>query len=135
MFDKSTRVLVVDDMATMRKLVMKVCADLGFTDVQEAADGEKAWSIINNDPKPIGLVISDWNMPHLTGLDLLKRVRADKRYAGTPFLLVTAEAESSQVTDAVKAGVDNYIVKPFTAATLTEKLEAIHKKRGGAAAA
>jgi two-component system, chemotaxis family, chemotaxis protein CheY len=131
MFDPKTRVLVVDDMMTMRKLMMKVCTDLGFTDILEAPDGEKAWSLINTEPKPIGLVISDWNMPHLTGLDLLKRVRMDKRYSNMPFLLVTAESEASQVTEAAKAGVDNYIVKPFNAETLTQKLEAIHKKRGG----
>ncbi|MBI3556768.1 MAG: response regulator [Deltaproteobacteria bacterium] len=129
MFDPKTRVLVVDDMTTMRKLVMKICTDLGLTDITEAADGEKAWALINTEIKPIGLVISDWNMPHLTGLDLLKRVRADARHKAMPFLLVTAEAEAAQVSEAVKAGVDNYIVKPFNAQTLTEKLEAIHKKR------
>ena len=129
MFDPKTRVLVVDDMTTMRKLVMKICTDLGLTDITEAADGEKAWAVINTETKPIGLVISDWNMPHLTGLDLLKRVRADARHKTLPFLLVTAEAEASQVSEAVKAGVDNYIVKPFNAQTLTEKLEAIYKKR------
>jgi two-component system chemotaxis response regulator CheY len=131
MFDLKARVLVVDDMQSMRKLVMSICKEIGFTDVAEAADGEKAWAIINTAPQPIQLVISDWNMPHLTGLDLLKRVRADKRYANTPFLLVTAESEAAQVKEAVLAGVDNYIVKPFNAQTLTDKLEVVHKKRGG----
>ena len=131
MFDLKTRVLVVDDMSSVRKLVAAICAQIGFTDVTEAENGEKAWTVINTAEKPIGLVISDWSMPELTGIDLLKRVRADKRYAHLPFLLVTAEREAYQVKDALASGVSNYVVKPFTAQILTEKLEAIHKKCGG----
>ena len=128
MFDVSTRLLIVDDMMTMRKLVAKVCKELGFTDITEASDGAKGWEAINNASPPIGLVISDWNMPNTTGLDLLKRVRSDSRFGKLPFVMVTAEAEQHQIVEAVKAGVSNYVVKPFTADTLKEKLETVHKK-------
>jgi two-component system chemotaxis response regulator CheY len=131
MFNLSTRVLVVDDMMTMRKLVSKICKEIGFTDLVEAADGALAWQAIQDANPPIGLVISDWNMPNCSGIDLAKRIRADSRFNGLPFLMVTAEAEQHQVVEALKSGVDNYVVKPFTAATLTEKLETVHKKRGG----
>jgi two-component system chemotaxis response regulator CheY len=131
MFDLSTKVLIVDDMMTMRKLVGKVCKEIGFTDMVEAGDGIQAWEKIQNSSPPIGLIISDWNMPNCSGLDLVKRIRADSRFGKTPFLMVTAEAEQHQVIEALKAGVDNYVVKPFNAPTLIEKLEAIHKKRSG----
>jgi len=131
MFDPSTKVLVVDDMMTMRKLVGKICKEIGFTDITEAGDGIQAWEKIQKSTPPIGLVISDWNMPNCSGLDLVKRIRADSRFGGTPFLMVTAEAEQHQVIEALKAGVDNYVVKPFNGPTLTEKLEAVYKKRNG----
>jgi two-component system chemotaxis response regulator CheY len=115
----------------MRKLVGKTCKDLGFTDITEAADGAKAWEAIMNATPPIGLVVSDWNMPNSTGIDLLKRVRADSRFQAMPFVLVTAEAEAHQVKEALTAGVDNYVVKPFTPASLKEKLEAVYKKKFG----
>lgn len=132
MFDLSTRVLVVDDMMTMRKLVQKACKDIGFTDFTEASDGAIGWQKIQEANPPIGLIISDWNMPNSTGLDLLKRVRSDSKMAKTPFILVTAEAEQHQILEAVKAGVNNYVTKPFTAEILKEKLEAVHKKIVGA---
>jgi two-component system chemotaxis response regulator CheY len=113
---------------TMRKLVGKTVKELGFTDLTEAADGALAWAALEKASPPIGLVISDWNMPNLSGLDLLKKVRADARFAKLPFVLVTAEAEQHQVVEAVKAGVSNYVVKPFTAQILKEKLETAHKK-------
>ena len=128
MFPPNTRVLVVDDMATMRKIVSKTCKDVGFSDIQEAADGTKAWEIINSSAVPIQLVISDWNMPNSTGLDLLKRVRSDSRFKQLPFLLVTAESEKQQVIDAMSAGVDGYILKPFNPTQLKDKLEAVHGK-------
>ena len=102
-------------MLTMRKLVKKVCAEIGFADVTEAADGALAWDVLNATTPPIQLVISDWNMPNMSGLDFLKKVRADAKWAKLPFLLVTAEAEQKQVVEAVKAGVTNYVVKPFSA--------------------
>ncbi len=128
MFDPKTRILVIDDMMTMRKLVSKICKELGFTDITEASDGAQGWEAINSANPPFGLIISDWNMPNTTGLDLLKRVRADSRFVKLPFVLVTAEAEQHQVVEAIKAGVSNYVVKPFTAESLKEKLEAAYKK-------
>jgi two-component system chemotaxis response regulator CheY len=128
MFDPATRVLVVDDMMTMRKIVAKACRDIGFSDIVEAADGQKAWDAIQSAAPAVGLVISDWNMPNCTGLDLLKRVRADGRFKKVPFILLTAESEGHQVAEAVKSGVDNYIVKPFTPELLQRKLEETFKK-------
>lgn len=131
MFSPNTKILIVDDMMTMRKLVGKVCKELGFTDLTEAADGAKAWELVSNANPAFGLIISDWNMPNTTGLDLLKRVRSDSRFGKTPFLMVTAEAEGHQVAEAVKSGVDGYVVKPFDKDTLKAKLEAIYKKYSG----
>jgi two-component system chemotaxis response regulator CheY len=135
MFDPKTRILVIDDMLTMRKLVSKVCKELGFTDITEAADGAKGWEAVNAASPPFGLIISDWNMPNSTGLDLLKRIRTDSRFAKLPFVLVTAEAEQHQVVEAVKAGVSAYVVKPFNAEALKGKLEAVYQKIVGAQAA
>lgn len=128
MFNLKTKILVVDDMMTMRKLVGKICKEIGFMDITEAVDGAKAWESANSANPQFGLIISDWNMPNSSGLDLLKRVRSDSRLKATPFLLVTAEAEAHQVAEAVKAGVDNYVVKPFNKESLVAKLEAVHKK-------
>ena len=114
MFDLKSRILVVDDMLTMRKLVGKVLKEIGFTDITEAADGALAWTAISTAAAPFDLVVSDWNMPNCSGLDLLKRVRADAKFAKLPFILVTAEAEQHQIVDAIKAGVSSYVVKPFT---------------------
>lgn len=128
MFAPNTRILVVDDMMTLRKIVMKNLKELGFTDMQEAADGNIAWTVLSNSVPPVQLIISDWNMPNLSGLELLKKVRADAKYAKVPFLMLTAEAEAHQVKEAVVAGVTNYITKPFTGETLKLKLEQAHKK-------
>ena len=133
MFALDTRVLVVDDMLTMRKIVVKICKEIGFTDITEATDGANGWQAISSASPPLGLVISDWNMPNSTGLDLLKRVRADSRLGKLPFIMVTAEAEKHQIMEAMKAGVSNYIVKPFVPESLKEKIEATHKKISGAA--
>jgi two-component system chemotaxis response regulator CheY len=126
MFDPKTKVLVVDDMLTMRKIVTKICRELGFTDIREAADGAEAWKLVQDNN--FGLIISDWNMPNTTGLELLKHVRASEKAKKTPFLLVTAEAEQAQVAEAVKSGVDQYVVKPFSKEQLQQKLEMVHKK-------
>ena len=131
MFDPSTKILIVDDMMTMRKLVAKACREIGFSDFTEAADGALAWEKITNQNPPFGLIISDWNMPNSTGLDLLKRVRSDSRMGKTPFVLVTAEAEQHQILEAARAGVSNYVTKPFTAEILKMKLEQVHKKMAG----
>ena len=120
-------------MMTMRKIVMKVCKELGFIDMTEATDGANAWEKVASANPPFELIISDWNMPNSTGLDLLKRVRGDQRFCKMPFVLVTAEAEQHQIAEAVKAGVNSYVVKPFTSDTLRERLETVHKKIVGAA--
>lgn len=135
MFDSKIRVLVVDDMMTMRKIVAKTCKDLGFKDVVEAADGALAWKELSESATPIGLIISDWNMPNMSGLDFLKKVRADAKFKHLPFILLTAETESHQVAEAVRSGVDNYIVKPFTPDTIKKKLEDTHKRVAGRAKA
>lgn len=128
MFDPKTKILVVDDMLTMRKLVSKFCRDIGFSDITEATNGADAWTAIGAANPPFGLVISDWNMPNGTGLDLLKRVRGDARFAKLPFVMVTAEAEKHQIMEAIQSGVSNYVIKPFTIDSLKEKLEGAHKK-------
>jgi two-component system chemotaxis response regulator CheY len=135
MFDPKTLILIVDDMKTMRKIVKKSCTDLGYTNFIEAEDGEQAYEMLAGSTSPVGLIISDWNMPKVTGLDFLKRVRGDEKFKAMPFLLLTAESEASQVTTAVHAGVDNYLVKPFTTQALSDKLSAVFKKRKGATAA
>ena len=132
MFDPKTRILICDDMMTMRKLVSKVCKDLGFKDITETADGLLGWAALTQADPPIGLIISDWNMPNCSGLDFLKKVRADPKFQKLPFVMVTAEAEQHQILEAVKSGVSNYVMKPFTAETLKEKLELVHKKLSAA---
>lgn len=128
MFDLKTKILVVDDMLTMRKIVSKTCKELGFTSLVEAADGALAWAALSAPDAGFGLIISDWNMPNMTGLDFLKKVRADAKLKITPFVMLTAESEAVQVSEALKAGVDNYIIKPFTPDQLKKKLEETHKK-------
>lgn len=131
MFDVSIKILVVDDMMTMRKLVKKSLMQMGFTNIEEAADGQLGWAKLQESPD-FRLVVSDWNMPNCTGLDLLKRVRADARFRELPFMLLTAESEISQIKEAMAAGVDNYVLKPFTFESLKEKLEQVYKKRHAA---
>jgi two-component system, chemotaxis family, chemotaxis protein CheY len=128
MFNLKTKVLIVDDMLTMRKIVSKVLKEIGFSDITEACDGKDAWQKVITAPEPFGLIISDWNMPNMTGLDFLKQVRADQKFSKTPFLLVTAEAEQHQVAEAIKSGVDQYVIKPFSQDNLKTKLEMAHKK-------
>ena len=130
MFSPTIKVLVVDDMLTMRKLVKKALTGLGYSVFEEAADGQLAWAKLSEHPD-VGLIISDWNMPNCTGLDFLRRVRADNRFKALPFLLLTAEGEASQVKEALAAGVDNYMLKPFHPDSLKEKLEQVYKKRQG----
>lgn len=129
MFDAKTKILVADDMATIRLLVVKLLSDLGFTDITEVADGEAALKSIQHSDPPYGLVISDWNMPKITGVDLVRKLRADPKFARTPFLLVTTENETARVIEAAKAGVDDYIVKPFTRQILWDKLASVYKRR------
>ena len=128
MFNANTKILIIDDMATMRKIVSKTLKEFGFSDIQEATDGAMGWDLLSKSEKPFELIISDWNMPNLTGIELLKKVRADNVYAKTPFILLTAESESAQVAEALKLGVSNYIVKPFSPDMLKQKLVATHSK-------
>ena len=127
MFSADTTILIVDDMMVMRKLVKQNLINLGLSKFDEASDGQKAWDKLNTQPG-IGLVISDWNMPNCTGIELLKRIRSDARFKNLPFILLTAEGEMLQITEAVAAGVDNYIIKPFTLESLKDNLEQVHKK-------
>jgi len=128
MFDPGTKILVVDDMNTMRKLIVKACKDIGFSNFEEAQDGALGFKKLEEATSPVQLVISDWNMPNMSGLDFLKKVRASDKFKKLPFVMLTAEAEKDQVIEAVQAGVTNYIIKPFTPQALREKLEAAYKK-------
>ena len=116
-------VLVVDDYKTMIRILRNLLKQLGFNDVDEAADGTEA--LTKMESRKYGLVISDWNMEPMTGYEFLKQVRADERMSRTPFIMVTAESKTENVIAAKKAGVNNYIVKPFNAATLKSKIDAV----------
>ena len=131
MFASTTKVMVVDDFKTMRKIVINSLAGLGITNVVEAEDGADALPVIEKaaqDGAPFGLIISDWNMPKMQGIELLKKVRENPLLKNTPFLMVTAEAEQKNILEAVKVGVSNYIVKPFSPQIFQEKLTAVYKK-------
>ncbi len=121
--DKSTPVLIVDDYKTMLRIIRNLLKQLEIENVDEATDGAEALSKLR--AGNYGLVISDWNMAPMTGLDLLKEVRADARLKNTPFIMITAESKTENVVAAKQAGVSNYIVKPFNAETLREKIEKV----------
>ena len=122
-YNPNMRVLIVDDFATMRRIIRNILRQLGFTNFVEADDGVQAWEVLQRDR--IEFIVSDWNMPNMTGIDLLRRVRGDQRTAHIPFLMVTAEAQQENILEAVQARVSNYIVKPFTADTLRQKIDKI----------
>lgn len=126
MFDPKTKILIVDDMLTMRKIVSKILRELGYSDITEATNGKEAWEKAKDGH--FGLIVSDWNMPVCTGIEFLKLIRADEKTSKTPFLLVTAEAEQHQVTEAIQCGVDQYVVKPFSRDGLKTKLELTYKR-------
>ncbi len=123
MADTNMKVLVVDDFATMRRIIKNILKQLGYSNLIEADDGTSALEILQKEK--VDLVISDWNMPKMTGLDLLKQVRGNADMADLPFIMVTAEAQQDNIILAVKAKVSQYIVKPFTAETLGEKIDKI----------
>ncbi len=127
MLDTSLKVLVVDDMSTMRRIVKTVLKQLGYSDISEAENGQDALTKLK--VGGFGLVVSDWNMPVMPGIELLRNVRADADLKALPFLMVTAEAQKENIIEAVQAGVSNYVVKPFTAEALQEKLEKIFAKK------
>jgi two-component system chemotaxis response regulator CheY len=124
--NSSKRVLLVDDLANVRRVVKGILKQIGFTEITEADDGSTALAELKK--RKVDLIISDWNMPKVSGLELLKAVRSDESMKDTPFLMVTVEALKDNVLEAVQAGVTNYIVKPFTAEDIKEKLEQIFKE-------
>ena len=118
------KLLVVDDSSTMRRIIKNTLSRLGYEDILEGEDGVEAWSVLNENPD-IGMLITDWNMPEMNGLELVKKVRADARFENLPIIMVTTEGGKTEVITALKAGVNNYIVKPFTPQVLKEKLSAV----------
>jgi len=121
--DYNMKILIVDDFATMRRIVKNILSQLGFKNFVEADDGSVAWDLLQKEP--VDFIVSDWNMPKMSGIELLKKVRSDEKLKDTPFLMVTAEAQKENIVEAVKAKVSNYIVKPFTPETLGEKIQKI----------
>ncbi len=134
MFPIDMKVLVVDDMPTLRDLVKQQLKGLGLSNVTEAGDGDQAWKLMEQHEgmgQPFQFVICDWNMPKLSGLELLKKVRANQKWAQLPFVLLTSESERDNVTEAILSGVSQYIVKPFTQKAFEEKLKSAWQKHAG----
>ncbi len=119
-----SKILVVDDMMTMRKIVIRILTEIGYSDFIEAPDGAKAWDLLNSKAPFVDMVISDVNMPNMSGLDLLKKLRGDIRFRTLPFILATSQGELSIITEAVRLGVTGYVGKPFDRISLEEKLNA-----------
>jgi two-component system chemotaxis response regulator CheY len=122
------KILVVDDFSTMRRIIKNLLKDLGFTNIQEADDGSTALPMLQQGD--FDFVVTDWNMPGMQGIDLLRAIRADANLKHIPVLMVTAEAKKEQIVAAAQAGVNGYVIKPFTAATLKEKLAKIFERIG-----
>ena len=118
------KLLVVDDSSTMRRIIKNTLTRLGYNDILEGEDGLQGWNVLNENPDT-GMLITDWNMPEMNGLELVKKVRADERFKDLPIIMVTTEGGKAEVITALKAGVNNYIVKPFTPQVLKEKLAAV----------
>ncbi|MFC3338436.1 chemotaxis response regulator CheY [Paracandidimonas soli] len=129
MVQKNIKILVVDDFPTMRRIIRNLLKDLGFENVEEAEDGAMGLDKLRNGN--FDFVVSDWNMPNLDGLSMLQQIRADPGLSKLPVLMVTAEAKKENIIAAAQAGANGYVVKPFTAATLEEKLNKIFEKLGG----
>jgi two-component system chemotaxis response regulator CheY len=121
--DTTIKILIVDDFATMRRILKNILKKIGFTQIIEAEDGSNALKVLEKEK--VDLVISDWNMPKMTGIEFLRAVRANTAFKDLPFLMVTAEAQKQNIIEAVQAGVSNYVVKPFTEEVITEKLAKI----------
>lgn len=124
--NKNMRILIVDDFSTMRRIVKNLLGDLGFSNTAEAEDGNVALAALRG--SPFDFVITDWNMPGMTGIDLLRAIRADAKLKALPVLMVTAEAKREQIIEAAQAGVNGYIIKPFTAQTLEAKLNKVFER-------
>ena len=118
------KLLVVDDSSTMRRIIKNTLQRLGHKDILEGGDGVEGWNALNSNPD-VDMLITDWNMPEMNGLELVKKVRADARFSDLPIIMVTTEGGKAEVITALKAGVNNYIVKPFTPQVLKEKLGAV----------
>jgi two-component system chemotaxis response regulator CheY len=129
--DKNLRILIVDDFSTMRRIVKNLLNDLGFMNTAEAEDGKSALTALHG--SPFDFVVTDWNMPGMTGIELLKAIRSDPKLAKLPVLMVTAEAKREQIVEAAQCGVNGYIIKPFTADTLKDKLTKVFERLGIAA--
>lgn len=128
MFSLNAKILIVDDASIVRRVLSNMCAEFGLKNLTAATDGADAWEKISNANPPFELIICDWNMPNLSGFDLIEKARKDSRFEKLPFLMVTSESRPAQMEKAFKMGVDDYIAKPFNREMLLEKLEAIHKK-------
>jgi two-component system chemotaxis response regulator CheY len=124
--DLNMKILVVDDMSTMRRIVKNILKQLGFTNVEEAENGQEALQKLRE--STYGFVVSDWNMPVMPGIEMLRAIRADDKLKHIPVLMVTAEAQKENLIEAIQAGANNYIVKPFTAETMQEKISKIFNK-------
>ncbi|GFM49458.1 response regulator [Pseudomonas cichorii] len=124
--DKNMKILIVDDFSTMRRIIKNLLRDLGFTNTSEADDGITALPMLQSGS--FDFLVTDWNMPGMTGIDLLRQVRQDERLKSLPVLMVTAEAKREQIIEAAQAGVNGYVVKPFTAQVLQEKIEKIFER-------
>lgn len=124
--NKNMKILIVDDFSTMRRIIKNLLRELGFVNTLEADDGRSA--LVKLQSGSVDFLITDWNMPGMDGLDLLKAVRSDAKLAGLPVLMVTAEAKRDQIIEAAQVGVNGYVIKPFTAATLQEKIEKIFER-------
>lgn len=124
--DKNMKILIVDDFSTMRRIIKNLLRDLGFTNTVEADDGTTALPMLQGGT--IDFLVTDWNMPGMTGIELLRAVRADEKLKSIPVLMVTAEAKRDQIISAAQAGVNGYVVKPFTAVALKEKIEKIFER-------
>ena len=118
------KILVADDSSTMRRIIKNTLNRIGYEDILEGNDGVEAWSLIDANPDT-EIVLTDWNMPNMNGLELVKKIRADERFKKIPIVMITTEGGKAEVVTALKAGVNNYIVKPFTPAVLKQKLEAV----------
>ena len=127
--DTEMKILIVDDFSTMRRIIKNLLRDLGFSNTQEADDGITALPMLKNGN--FDFLVTDWNMPGMTGIDLLKACRADDKLKTLPILMVTAEAKREQIVEAAQAGVNGYVVKPFTAAVLKEKIDKIFERVNG----
>jgi two-component system chemotaxis response regulator CheY len=124
--DPNMKILVVDDMSTMRRIVKNILKQLGFSNMDEAENGQEALTKLRGDT--FGFVVSDWNMPVMPGIEMLRAIRADEKLKHIPVLMVTAEAQKENLIEAIQAGVNNYVVKPFTAETMQEKINKIFNK-------